>query len=102
MRDKHVDDVSLHAYIHTYIGTANLPYVTLVFGARSGSPRINSVDQRVSYPRLYVYIVIYDAIVQQTMGITDNVAACINMNTVDLYNVHCKSIRRQFMGLIRC
>ena len=35
VRDKHVDDVSLHTqihtYIHTYIGTANLLYVTLVF-----------------------------------------------------------------------
>ena len=35
MRDKHMDDVSLH----TYIGTANLLYVTLVFGVRSGSAR---------------------------------------------------------------
>ena len=41
MRYEHMDDVSLHTYIHTYmhayIGTANLPYVTLVFGACSGS-----------------------------------------------------------------
>ena len=44
---------------------------------------------------------IYDAIVQQTMGITDNVAACINVHAIDLYNDHCKSIRRQFMGLTR-
>ena len=36
MRDKHVDDVSLH----TYIDTANSLYVSLVFGARSDSPRI--------------------------------------------------------------
>ena len=40
MHYEHVDDVSLHTYIDTYIGTANLPYVTLVFGVHSGSPRI--------------------------------------------------------------
>ena len=59
MRDKHVDDVSLQTYIHTYIGTANLPYVTLAFGARSGSPRISthtsvpawvSAEGRVGWP----------------------------------------------------
>ena len=50
MRGEHVDVVSLHTYIHTYIGTANSPYVTLVFGARSGSPRIN---------RAYSGVVVY-------------------------------------------
>jgi hypothetical protein len=32
--------ISTWTLIHTYIGTANSLYVTLVFGARSGSPRI--------------------------------------------------------------
>ena len=36
MRDKHVDDVSLH----TYIGTANLLYVTLVFGLAQARPEL--------------------------------------------------------------
>ena len=30
----------IDTYIHTYIGTANSPYVTLVFGARLGSPKL--------------------------------------------------------------
>ena len=36
-------DTYIDTYIHR-IGTANSPYVTLVFGARSGSPRIMLID----------------------------------------------------------
>ena len=54
MRYEHVDDVSLH----TYIGTANLPYVTLVFGARSGSPRIMIVKSDTLSSVLVVFCIL--------------------------------------------
>ena len=54
MRDKHVDDIILHTHIHVHCRLQY--YVTLAFGAHSGSPQIIAMTQSYTCTCMYMYI----------------------------------------------